>query len=293
MKAHQILAPTDVDDEVALADWVEATMLVEQRTHLSRARIRRDVAALLADDDPDVTVDVILQEIARRGRVCPDGYPFRSDASGAGYTASTTAVPYVFLLALSVSRPFREKRRYVETDSLFDFLVLDALQRYLGEGASGVRFGAPASGQRPPNFRDAMKWLAALLRLPPGRGTPRVPSGDGGLDVVVWRAFGDGRSGFLVILAQCTVQLDFYGKARDLASDVWRGWIDFGKDPHLVLAIPFVVPMGYVKWDELRREVHTVLDRLRLCELLGAAALTEARATAKWVAAEVAIMRGA
>jgi hypothetical protein len=84
--------------------------------------------------------------------------------------------------------------------------------------------------------------------------------------------------------------VDWFSKARDLAQDVWRGWIDFGKDPHLVLAVPFVIPMGYTKWDELRRTVHTVLDRLRLCELLEAGALTEHVDTAKWVTSEVARM---
>jgi hypothetical protein len=288
---HHILAPTDIDDEVGLADWLEATMLVEQRAHMPRARIRRYIAALLADDDPDLTVDVVLQEVTRRQRTCQNAYPFVDDGTGVKYTKSQAALPYLFMLALSVSRPFRDQKRYAETDELFDMLVLDALKRYVGEGCSGVRFGAPASGDRPKNFRDAMLWLANLLHLPAGRGHARPTAGDGGLDVVVWRAFGDRRSGFLVVLAQCTVQLDWPWKTRDLLADVWRGWIDFGKDPHLVLAIPFVVPLGYDKWDELRRAVDTVVDRLRLCELLNAQALTEAASTGAWVASEVKNMR--
>lgn len=129
------------------------------------------------------------------------------------------------------------------------------------------------------------------MRLPQGRGNARPTAGDGGLDVVVWRPFRDGRSGYLVLLAQCTVQMDWFGKARDLARDLWRGWIDFGMDPHLVLAIPFVIPVNHPKWDELRRTVHTVLDRLRICELLETASLTDAKTLGTWATNEIEAMR--
>jgi hypothetical protein len=191
------------------------------------------------------------------------------------------------MLAISVSRPYREEQRQRDTDALFDQLVLDALKRYLGSGCKGLRFGAPASGTRPKNFRDAIAWLAKELNLPLGRGHARPTGGDGGLDVIAWRPFRDGRSGFLVVLTQCTVQRDWVGKARDLAQDVWRGWIDLGKDPHLVLAVPFIVAVNYPKLDELRRTVHAVFDRLRLCELLEGATLTDSGATKTWLGNEV------
>ena len=287
MIGAQITAPTDANDEAGLADWLEATLLVEKRKHLPRARIRKYVKELLADEDADVTVDVVLQEIGRRQRICRGAYPFAEDGSGLVYTSSKAALPYLFMLAIATSRPYRAEGRQQDTDELFDVLVLDALKRYAGTGCDGVRFGAPASGKRPPNFRDAIGWLAKRMRLPLGTGRSRPTAGDGGLDVVVWRRFRDERTGYLVILAQCTVQADWFGKARDLEEDVWRGWIDFGKDPHLVLAIPFVVPKDFKKWDDLRRTVHTVLDRLRLCELLESASITRASETAKWLMDEV------
>jgi len=69
--------------------------------------------------------------------------------------------------------------------------------------------------------------------------------------------------------------------------------IDLGKDPHLVFAIPFVIAAQYDKWDELRRLVHTALDRLRLCELLDSVPLRASQAMQKWVASEVDRMSGA
>jgi len=289
----QVVAPTDTDDEVGLADWLEATMLVEQRVHMPRARIRKYVRSLFAiEDEVEITVDVLLREISRRQRLCPAAYPFADHGTGVRYVQSPNAVPYLFLLSISVSKRYREEARYRDTDELFDYLVLDALTGYVGKGSCGVRFGAPKSGKRPPNFRDAIGWLAKQMNLPLGRGQARPTGGDGGLDVIVWRQLRDKRSGFLILLAQCTVQKDWVGKAKDLQQDVWRGWIDFGKEPHLVLAIPFVVPLNFAKWDELRRTVHTVLDRLRLCELLEGDTLSRQNDTAKWIAGELKRMQG-
>jgi hypothetical protein len=290
MSADQIATPTDANDETGLADWLEATIVVEQRKHLPRARIRKYMKERLAGDDPDVTVDIVLQEIGRRQKVCRATYPFEEDGSRVVYTRSSAALPYLFMLAIATSRPYRDEHRQKDTDELFDTLVLDALKRYLGSGCQGVRFGSPASGKRPSNFRDAITWLAKQMKLPMGTGRARPTAGDGGLDVVVWRRFRDERNGYIVILAQCTVQTEWFGKARDLAEDVWRGWIDFGKDPHLVLAIPFAIPPNFAKWDDLRRTVHTVLDRLRLCELLDSAPLTRSLEAKKWLAAEITRM---
>jgi len=282
-----IILPTDLDDEVTLADWLEATMLVEGRTHFSRSLIRRYVMSELAAGDADIAIDVLLNEIARRQRACPDGYPFAEHQNGVRYSPSEAGLPYVFLLIVSTSVRYRTQHRQQDTDELFDQLVLDALMQYLGPGVEGLRFGAPASGRRPRNFRDAIAWLAKEMNLSLGAGHARRVAGDGGLDVIVWRPFLDKRSGYLVVLTQCTVQREWYDKAKDLTDDVWRGWIDLGKGPHLALAIPFVISAAYEKWDMLRRTIHTVLDRLRLCELLSRTKLTDNVRIGKWTAAEV------
>jgi hypothetical protein len=128
------------------------------------------------------------------------------------------------------------------------------------------------------------------MKLPIGRGHARSHSGDGGLDVAAWRPFRDGRPGHIVLLGQCTVERDWFHKAKDLGEDSWRGWIDFAKAPHLVLAVPYVIPDAFEKWDELRRLTHTALDRMRLCELLENCAPSRAPAMKRWVVNEVARM---
>ena len=264
-------------------------MVVERKPYVSRAAIRKHVKSIFPDD-PDIAVDILLREISRRKRHCLATYPFELDGTGVRYVPSNTCVPYLFMLCISVSRKYREEHRQIDTDEFFDELVLDALKHYLGAGSDGLRFGAPASGDRPKNFEDAIYWLANRMHLPKGRGRARRTGGDRGLDVIVWRPFRDKRSAYVVMMAQCTVQIDWFQKARDLSEDAWRGWVDLGKDPHLVLALPFVISMTYDKWDELRRHVHTILDRLRLAQLLDGVALREFAATKRWTASEIAQM---
>jgi hypothetical protein len=201
-------------------------------------------------------------------------------------------LPYVFLLCLSVSEPLRSESRQQEVEHLFDIVVMEALCSYLSGESQMVHFGWPATGDRPTNFVDAVKWLAEKLGLPTGRGRTSPRSKDGGLDVVVWRPFRDERQGFVVILAQCTIAKDWFDKAKDIVKDVWRGWIDFGKDPTTCLAVPFVVPHSFGKWDELRRTVTFLLDRLRLCELLEERGLAceEEGKIEKWTYAELELM---
>jgi hypothetical protein len=282
-----LLVPVDSHDEVGLTDWFEAVMLSDQLEHLSKSRIRSYIREIFSEENAETSVEAVLAEVGRRKFLCSDAYPFSQDYAGVNFKKGMAGSAYLFMLCLSVSKAFRTQARFKETDELFDLLVLDALERYLGPGCEGMRFGSPASGGRPRNFRDGIAWLALKMNLPVGPGGARKTAGDGGMDVAVWRHFRDKRSGFLTLLAQCTVQVEWFEKSRDLNEDSWRGWLDFGKNPHLALAIPFVIPHPFNKWDELRRNVHSILDRLRLCELLGNVELRGALKTSRWTSAEV------
>ena len=94
----------------------------------------------------------------------------------------------------------------------------------------------------------------------------------------------------ITMLAQCTIAIDWVPKAKDITQVVWRGWIDFGKNPITCLAIPFVVPHPFEKWDELTRTVNFVLDRLRICELLEGATLQNESEVREFSDAELAFM---
>ena len=261
-------------DSSSLADWAEAVIFIEGRRRLSRSVLRRRLQARLrieTDVELNSLLDDLLTEIGRRSRIARDGYPFARTDTGITRENVVNESAYEFMLWLAISPTYRAEKRFSEIDKLFDMLVKQAIINYFGEGAKGVRFGSPASGGRPTNFPEAIKWLADLLNLEPGAGMPRSQSRDGGVDVVVWHPFRDRRTGFIVVLCQCTVAYNWPNKSRDIQPRKWSGWIDFAFDPVTALAVPFAIPMTFGQWDELRRTVNFVLDRIRLSELIGGA----------------------
>lgn len=265
----QVPAPTS-SDACSLADWAEAVMLTENRTSSSRSFLRRRLQSILftEPDEVEVQVELLLSEVGRRRSTAEHTYPFAWTAVGLSRVCDMDETPYEFLLWLSISPNYRRENRYSEIDELFDNLVRQALTEYLGPNAVGVRFGSPPSGGRPSGFADAVKWLARLLQLETGVAVPRPRVKDGGVDVVVWRPFRDGRTGFVAILCQCTVAQDWTPKARDIVPTKWKGWIDFGREPLTAIAVPFAIPRGFDRWDEIRRTVNVIFDRMRIAELI-------------------------
>lgn len=269
MRESEVPLPSTVNG-CTLADWAEGTLLAEERKSLSKASIRQRLSNALHLDhgDLDVQMGLLFSEIRRRMLLASPNYPFRGSSAGLTRDATVDKVVYEFLLWLSISPTFREEERQSEVDQLFDDLAKLAAARYLGQGAVSVRFAHPSSDGRPSGFKAAIGWLCDLMDLPVGEANPRSAIKDGGVDVVAWRPFRDRRSGFTVLLCQCTVQLLWTGKGKDIVVDKWKGWISLGKAPLTALVVPFAVPTSYSIWDEVRRTVNIPIERLRLCELL-------------------------
>ena len=280
---------------IALADWLEVFMCLGQRSRVSRSKIRGLLRGiLLVDGDSlQVAIELLFLELTRRQQVIGDHYPFVVQDAHVSLTVVDNSLPYIFMLCLCMSEPLRTEGRQSEVETLLDMLVLDALSGYLSGSSRGVHFGWPTSGDRPPAFPAAIAWLAERLGLAVGKGQKRSARRDGGVDVVVWRPFNDRREGFVTILAQCTIAVDWSEKAKDIVVDLWRGYIDFGKDPITCLAIPYVIPHPFDKWDELRRTVHFVLDRLRICEILDGVDLSHRQRISEWTEAEMRVMNAA
>ena len=279
----QVPVPTSTH-ACSLADWAEAAMFVEDRNNLSRASLRTRLRASLFidEEDLDFNVDLLLSEIERRKRCAGAIYPFDWTGIGLSRTLVPDEAPYEFLLWLAVSPVYREEKRFDEIDELFDRLVKQALIVYLGPNSMGMRFGFPSSDGRPSGFPEAVKWLANTLQLQPGSGVPRPQIKDGGVDVVVWHPFRDGRSGFVVILCQCTVASNWTPKAKDIVPSIWKAWVDFGREPLTAIAVPFALPPAFDRWDEVRRTVNIILDRMRLVELIEVSGVEDLVSIREW-----------
>jgi hypothetical protein len=196
---------------------------------------------------------------------------------------------------------------YIALAALKRFLGRDAVglrfARTAREGDDELDTGAPDPYRRPTNFVEAIAWLRKWLRTgegvraasqsrrseedpqnhpneiphweddehapPPGGREPLSSYNDGGVDIVVWWRFKDGRRGFPVLLAQCTVQRAWERKVRDIDEALWRAWIDFDTvPPQRALVIPFADRRDHPLWADRSLSAGVQLDRVRLLELL-------------------------
>jgi hypothetical protein len=314
------------DDPSELADWAELRILTVDEGSLSDSRLNellRGSAADLAEeefaenseeeeeegnagerelallnegrDERDVRVEQIIAEIELRHRLGPSVYPFSYVDDRLIRREVPGVHAYVLLLVLASPHPsFRGQRRAHEVEAAFDNLAVEALRRYLGRGAEGIRFARNAhdpedNATRPEKFRDAIEWLRARLVLGAGleeppdverevhwedeeaslQNPPLNSYNDAGVDVVVWWRFKDDRVGSPVLLAQCTVQLGWGGKTQDISVELWKKWINFQTvPPQTALVIPFAVRRDLDQWANRTVTAGVIIDRLRLLELL-------------------------
>jgi hypothetical protein len=286
----------------ALADWVEAWMIVTRSSFVSEEDITRllrsegddleDVADPDFDDGDDESAgddsrgadesarqvaELVISEITERERQAADScqqqdvYPFRRDEDGVRREATEHAELYEFLLWLSISNtPFRKKTWGGAATRLFDWLGAAALRGFLGPGAKSLRFGWPARDGRPKPMIDALDWLANHM----GRGRGDIPvnpsAKDGGVDVVAWRAFADSTQGALVVLGQCTVtQTLFQQKLADVKERMWAAYLQLGQPPMTAMIVPYQVKrLPEEQWALWHYAVGMIIDRGRIVELL-------------------------
>ena len=208
-------------------------------------------------------------EIDRRQRIAGLAYPFVKENSSVRVRSTSSSEFYKFLLLLSLKKsPLRKGKKYNEVDELFDKVVGEAVKNHFGNGTKILRFGWPPSEKRPHNFKKALDWLSGETGVRTGNNTGTPKNKDGGVDIVAWKPFLDNRTAFLIALVQCTVQLDWFPKAKDIHDMLWLARLDTARPAILSLAIPFIIETNYDKWDDLRRLVNLVFDRLRLSEYL-------------------------
>lgn len=313
-----------------LADWAEISLLTGKADALSEARLSRllraeasaaaeeELQGDLAGSSPaaevagevelslegdeaeferDVRVELILQEVQLRARLGQHVYPFRVEEDRIVQVDACGGSAYRLLLVLgSATAAYRAERRAHEVEEAFDGLALEAMRRYLGRDARGLKFSKRSSesedsSSRPKLFVEAIDWLRGRLDLRAGHkrpvnqpveephwewGDPRQDQRpilntyqDGGVDLVVWWKFKDRRPGFPVLLVQCTVQLTWERKVKDISVEQWEKWIDFSMvPPQRALVIPFSEDPRDEHWEDRSLRAGVVIDRLRLLELL-------------------------
>ncbi len=271
-------------------------MLVEDLAEFSEADLRGRIVEQIDDevaaDEPAgrQQVEDILREVGRREKCAPETYPFRRTEFGIERSDNPFISIYSFLLVLSMREaPFRESVYSNEVSPLFDFVGAAALSDLFGSRAKTIRFGWPVTGDRPKGPRVALEWLAKQLGLTHDKSAPLSQQlKDGGVDLVIWRPFEDGRIGFPVLLAQCTVgQHEWEKKGGDIKRRLWGKYLGLPGSPPTALVLPFCVsrPDRYEVWDVVSHDVTFLIDRLRLLDLLAEvepSAITEHKQICLW-----------
>ena len=245
----------------SLADWLEFVALTRPGSVGSDALLLLGKESGLSDTD----VGLGLTTMSRRASQLGGRYPFRI-ANGIASRPGAEAMPWTSLLLLSPGSPARADLPLGEAAVHLEQLTAAAMGGFFGPCTEVARFGWPGDVGRPPEFPDAIRWLAGLMRAEIGSAYRPPVRKDGGVDVVAWRPFVDGRSGFPVVLVQCTLEQDYTHKASDVDLRVWSGWLRLDVDPMTALAVPTVVPHGEA-WNALAART-VILDRPRLVGLM-------------------------
>ncbi|HEU0130874.1 MAG TPA: hypothetical protein VFQ85_07790 [Mycobacteriales bacterium] len=271
-----------------VADWLELVALTRG------AAVSGDALAELAAAAGIRGADVGLGTgtMARRSALLGEAYPFRVAGGGIAALPHAGSTPWTALLLLTPGVRGGTSLRLEEAAVHLEQVTGAALDEFFGPGTQVLRFAWPSDEGRPQEFSSAVRWLAERMGAPLGSAYRPPYRKDGGVDVVAWRPFVDRRSGFPVLLAQCTLEQDYEHKAGDIDLRVWDGWLSLDVDPMTALAVPGVVPAGE-PWNRLAART-LILDRPRLAGLLAGRPQPERLLPAlRWAAAEVERLRAA
>jgi hypothetical protein len=241
-----------------IADWIEIALL-----------IRGDRPIGLDPLYESQRVSIGLHEMQRRSDLLGGRYPFKIYGEYAVKAeALAEQTTYAAMVLTSAGNPVREYLGSAPDETMaliFETIVVDAVRHLWGPEGQALRFGWPSDIGRPPEFDLAIRWLADRVGVPVGRGYRQPRRKDGGVDVIGWRSFADRRSGFPLLLVQCTLQENLLAKGMDIDTRLWGSWLTLDVDPTTALATSSALAPGPV-WDELALK-YMILDRVRLAGL--------------------------
>lgn len=254
-------SPTSADD---VADCLESYVLGSSQRAVGIGRLQEFAGQYLQVGD--ATFTFAINRMRQRKSILKNSYPFDFDVSTVVRDSDWLSIAYSHFLLFSDSALVRIEQgdsSLSGPEQWFEELCLDAIVSWLGADAVGIRFGWPSDSGRPPEFPDAIRWLSGKMQIDLGTAYRPPIRKDGGVDVVAWKPFGDNRSGFPIVLVQCTLQKDLISKARDIDILNWSGWLALDRPPMTALATPRVVPESTDRWNQLSRQT-LVFERIRL-----------------------------
>jgi hypothetical protein len=214
-------------------------------------------------------VNDIISTIRYRSLTLGDGYPVHVEPSSriVAKGAWSDFEAYNFCLALSLREAFPTWAGSFGSDftaqgELFERLTLEAVSAIFPGWSVYLTGWSKTKTQK---LRAIVEEVAKRLGEAVGnvgRWTTER-SNEAGLDLLCFRAFEDGRSGYPTLLFQCASGLDWKDKLRTPDLQIWTKIIEFPAQPQKAFATPFALePKGF---DRSCNVVNgLLLDRHRL-----------------------------
>ena len=273
-----------------LADWVEYVALTSgavSRTELvkqldiSSGDGGADAGKDDSEEDEDTPIealaDAVFHELEDRLAACGGengAFPYTLTGSYLEKRATAAAGPYAFMVALA-ARSKENGNVFRRGVKIFEQLSAAAAQCYIGSSlleSKALVFGFPRRDPVPKGFADALQHLCVSVGEGVGPRKDREKlkdEKDGGLDVVAWTSFLDGRGGKLIALGQCAAGKNWDAKTTALASpqDWWTNWLS--DRPGAMPIKMFFVPHRVTRADWINVCAHAgiLFDRCRIAHL--------------------------
>jgi hypothetical protein len=257
-----------------ICDWVETVALAQNGKPLSIQRAQELAYNQINIDE--ALVARAYTKLKTRSKSLGDHYPFHIDDTYIVAEKNAETFMYSQFLMVSPGSVLRTVKSWSISFSakVFEKSAEQALASFFGNTTKTVNFGHPSEIGIPAEFPAAVAWLSELTNVRLGNSYRPPRKKDGGVDIFVWKDFGDKKPGIPLLLVQCTIMADYINKIGDIDIRLWSSWLSSDIDPLASLAIPCYVPEQN-KWDEIATR-GMLLDRERLVKLTeGPAPLSE------------------
>ena len=276
--------PPMTSNAYELADYLEILCLVNDGFYstndaLSHIGIVSDEEnngeGIMNDDDTLYdNLQQALQEVDRRNIACAYHYPFTTyqnqillrEAEDKIHIAWQLA--YVYLL-LATRLNMLEHKRVDDIDGtlLFEHLSAIAVKNYFGDNAKSIVFGTGVKG----GFKEK---VAQLINSLDEGGFAQEPEDstcdekDGGLDVVIWKAFADQKKGKFIGFGQCKTGTEWRSQVGALLPNEFCKSF-FSKQPiYSPVKMFFVAESFRENWEKISRRAGILFERCRIMENL-------------------------
>jgi hypothetical protein len=287
----KVPSPEADDRLVNLADWVETKALLDSDGNASQEDLARALErAYSVSDTPARTLaGDVFKELADRGSSCVPladtgrtwEYPFTLNASAnllslrSKMTSQSRAgMLYLFLLVASrADMDSRRKLAGIDPTTAFECLCAEILLNFWGGStdlSGSLVFGtARKKTHHNHSFESNIEHLCTNLKEGRGMKTDaKLPgSGDGKLDVVVWRVFSDGRRGGLIGFGQCKTGIHW--KTHLTKLEPRRFCEKYFQEPLIIDPVRiYMVPhrVDGRDWNDHSRDGGLLMDRCRLVQ---------------------------